>query len=187
MQATCESCDRPARARGLCSTHYVAERRRDVNGPGCIACPGCGKATRGSICRQCRRNAVCSVEGCHETSRSRGMCERHYSGIRNRRRRARLASVPYLPYSLADISVRDGFSCGLCGAPVDMSLRFPDSGSPSVDHVTPLSRGGADAPSNVQLAHLGCNSSKGARIHDDGPSNAQAPSPGRPKGRQPRA
>lgn len=36
--------------------------------------------------------------------------------------------------------------------------------SPSIDHVIPLSRGGAHAMGNVQSAHLRCNSSKGDKL-----------------------
>jgi 5-methylcytosine-specific restriction endonuclease McrA len=32
-----------------------------------------------------------------------------------------------------------------------------------LDHIVPLSRGGTHEPSNVQLAHYGCNSKRGAK------------------------
>lgn len=59
---------------------------------------------------------------------------------------------------------RDGDGCGICGERVDFDLRFPDRGSPSVDHVVPFSRGGSHDPSNLQLAHFGCNATKQARV-----------------------
>ncbi|KNX39497.1 hypothetical protein VV01_14575 [Luteipulveratus halotolerans] len=61
------------------------------------------------------------------------------------------------------IAKRDGFKCGLCGRRVAMDLVWPHPMSPSLDHVVPLSEGGDHAPANVQLAHLRCNVSKGAR------------------------
>ncbi len=45
-----------------------------------------------------------------------------------------------------------------------MTARRPDLMTPSIDHVVPLSRGGSNHPSNLQLAHLLCNLSKGNRI-----------------------
>lgn len=59
---------------------------------------------------------------------------------------------------------RDGWICGLCGLPVDDYLTYPDPRSASLDHVTPLSLGGSHMLENVQLAHLGCNVQKGARV-----------------------
>lgn len=59
-----------------------------------------------------------------------------------------------------DIHVRDGWTCQLCHEPIDRAIAWPHPKSPSIDHIIPLSRGGAHALSNVQSAHLGCNSSK---------------------------
>lgn len=53
--------------------------------------------------------------------------------------------------------------CGECGHPVDKTLRFPHPKSPAVDHIIPISMGGAELhPGNLQLLHLGCNASKKA-------------------------
>ena len=71
--------------------------------------------------------------------------------------------VRYTRVSRAAVFRRSGWICQLCLEPVDPSLRFPASGSASLDHVVPLSRGGHHVLANCQLAHLGCNSSKGAR------------------------
>lgn len=81
--------------------------------------------------------------------------------ISRRKRRARLAGVAHEPYTLAEIAERDGFICWLCGDSVDMSLRFPDSSSASIDHVLPVSLGGDDIRANVKLAHFGENASRG--------------------------
>lgn len=55
---------------------------------------------------------------------------------------------------------RDGGGCSICGRTVDFSCKFPHPDSPSVDHVIPLSRGGANVPENLALACLGCNRKK---------------------------
>lgn len=70
---------------------------------------------------------------------------------------------PLEPVLLADIAARDGGLCGLCRENVDLDLPWPHPQSKSLDHITPLSRGGPHVASNVQLAHLGCNTAKGNR------------------------
>lgn len=80
----------------------------------------------------------------------------------DRRRRAALRSVHSEPYLRSEIGDRDGWVCQLCREPVDSSLDYPDPWSASVDHVVPLSEGGDDVRSNVQIAHLRCNLKKGA-------------------------
>lgn len=43
-----------------------------------------------------------------------------------------------------------------------MSKQHPHPRAPVVDHIMPLSRGGEDTKTNVQLAHSKCNGAKGA-------------------------
>lgn len=80
-----------------------------------------------------------------------------------RRRRAALRGAASEPYTLDEIAARDRYRCQLCLCQVDMEIPAPDPASPSIDHVLPLSAGGDDVRANVQLAHYGCNSAKGAR------------------------
>lgn len=48
--------------------------------------------------------------------------------------------------------------CGICGLPVDKSLKYPDPFSPTVDHIIPVAkRGDPIAIENLQLAHRRCN------------------------------
>lgn len=51
---------------------------------------------------------------------------------------------------------RDRGLCGICGY-------FVESNLASIDHVTPLSRGGLHKWDNVQLVHVRCNKRKGVR------------------------
>lgn len=81
------------------------------------------------------------------------------------RRRMRVEQAsPGEPVVPAEVHARDGWTCRLCGRPIDPEVAWPDPMSASVDHVVPLSRGGAHSMGNVQSAHLGCNSSKGDRL-----------------------
>jgi hypothetical protein len=76
-------------------------------------------------------------------------------------RRARIAGSQRI--RSIEIYERDGWLCGICGAPVEAARKAPDPLSPTLDHIVPLSRGGEHSRLNVQCAHLGCNSRKGAR------------------------
>lgn len=55
--------------------------------------------------------------------------------------------------------------CGICGKPVDMSLRYPNPMSKTVDHIIPINRGGHPSDlENLQLAHLTCNLEKSDKL-----------------------
>ena len=90
-------------------------------------------------------------------------CVEEKSRQKVRRRRALKRGGIAEPYTLAEIAQRDRHRCQLCRRKVDLTVQWPDPKSPSIDHVIPVSEGGGDLKANVQLAHFGCNSSKGAR------------------------
>lgn len=53
--------------------------------------------------------------------------------------------------------LRQNHRCAICTGPISLL----DS---HIDHVFPLSEGGEDDPSNLQLVHMNCNLRKGRRI-----------------------
>lgn len=56
-------------------------------------------------------------------------------------------------------------TCGMCGRPVDTTLGPGYDGSPEVDHIIPLERGGHPLDrKNLVLMHRLCNRKKGDRI-----------------------
>lgn len=63
-----------------------------------------------------------------------------------------------------EIFVRDQWMCKICHDPIDRSVKFPHPRSVSLDHIVPLSKGGKHVRKNVQTAHFGCNSRKGAKL-----------------------
>lgn len=73
---------------------------------------------------------------------------------------ARIKHTTYregIPRELRDrILDRDRGICQLCGTPVDPEFH--------IDHIYPVSRGGATNAGNLQLAHPMCNIRKGARV-----------------------
>lgn len=61
--------------------------------------------------------------------------------------------------------LKSGNVCGICGNPIDMSLKAPHPMSPCIDHIVPVSRGGHPSDiDNLQLAHMRCNQAKSDRL-----------------------
>ena len=55
--------------------------------------------------------------------------------------------------------------CGICGHPVDFSLKYPHPLSPCIDHIIPVAKGGHPSDiDNLQLAHWTCNRQKSDKI-----------------------
>lgn len=61
--------------------------------------------------------------------------------------------------------IATGNTCGICGGPVDKSLKTGDPMAPVVDHIIAISKGGhPSALENLQLAHAGCNRQKSDKL-----------------------
>lgn len=158
----------------------MERRRRLVN------CPRCGKEFwpwfDGTHARKfCNRRCafpkkpkairVPQERGCQwcgnqfRGRRSQKFCRKQCNDIaKSKRRKAKLRGSTAPETSIAYIYERDRGTCWLCKQKVKRSVRWPLSGAPSIDHVIPLSKGGTDEPSNLRLAHLGCNRTKRAHI-----------------------
>ena len=55
--------------------------------------------------------------------------------------------------------------CGICGRPVDLSLKVGDPMAPCVDHIIPVAKGGHPSDiDNLQLAHWTCNRQKSDKL-----------------------
>jgi 5-methylcytosine-specific restriction endonuclease McrA len=70
--------------------------------------------------------------------------------------RARKMGVEWHQVDLRDVYRAHDGKCGICGEHVPL-LRA------SFDHIVPLVKGGPHVLSNLQPAHVACNSRKGAR------------------------
>ena len=59
-------------------------------------------------------------------------------------------------------------TCGICGQPVDMKLRYPNPLAKCIDHIIPISKGGHPSDiDNLQLAHWTCNRQKSDKVIAD--------------------
>lgn len=55
--------------------------------------------------------------------------------------------------------------CGICGKPVDKSLKYPHPLAPCIDHIIPIAKGGHPSDiNNMQLAHWTCNRQKSDKL-----------------------
>lgn len=158
-----------AKAAARSSRDAIGRERRRVRKP----CEQCGAVfTASSVkvrscsgtCGQLLRNAEGRGVGQFKTAEEREAARQAMWQRKNRRRRALKRKAKSERYDLAEIAERDGFTCGICSTPVNMLLRRPDRWSPTIDHVVPIAAGGDDTRANVQLAHFGCNSRKGAKV-----------------------
>lgn len=74
------------------------------------------------------------------------------------KRRMILASLPFdTSITTAAVYERDNGVCGLCNQPVSES-------DATIDHIIPVSRGGAHVWANVHIAHKSCNCSKSNKL-----------------------
>lgn len=65
-------------------------------------------------------------------------------------------------------------TCGICGHPVDFSLKSPHPMSPTIDHIIPIAKGGHPSDiDNLQLAHWTCNRQKSDKIFKQGHQTKQ--------------
>ncbi len=79
-------------------------------------------------------------------------------------RARRLGCTEVDVFEATQVFERDGWTCYLCNRPVGLEVDIFHPDSPTVDHVVPLTKGGAHALHNVRCAHLGCNSRKADRL-----------------------
>jgi len=166
-QRTCsrEGCNRPfdvstgrGRPRKYCSSACNRTSSRDNKGRECSSLD-CHLPVRAlGLCSNCWKRAA----------RASGRLKDEPWDDRRRanaeKRRARKFGVGYEDFERSEVFARDNWMCGLCSEPVDPDITWPDPLSPSLDHVLPLSLGGAHSRANTQCSHLGCNVAKGNRV-----------------------
>lgn len=173
-------CERPYSGLGYCSLHEQRFRKHGDPGPLGLTRWGNRTCSAAGCDDQHHANGFCAFHNKHagaETSRPCSRCgdaidmmERNAAGRKRHGstlmcRDCLRARTSRSKWSAKAIAARDESpECRLCGVDVDLSVRFPDPMSGSVDHILPVSRGGANDLDNLQLAHLVCNMRKGANL-----------------------
>ena len=111
----------------------------------------------------------CSHECKRKTMNRLSKANKRARGVRDtHRHRARKYGCAYdSSVTLAKLIKRDGLKCAICGKPCDPNdhswYKYSGPMYPSIDHILPMSKGGGHVWSNVQVAHIICNSEKGDR------------------------
>lgn len=154
---------------------------REVRKPGTRFC----SSTCATRFRRVNHDGSCAKSECERSAEARGLCIMHWRRwarstgreqapawtegrkANYQKRRAQKLNLPADNIRPADVYERDEWACGICSAPVDRNLAYPDPMSPSLDHILPLSLGGHHVMANVTLAHLSCNVQKGNRVEVD--------------------
>lgn len=140
-------------------------------------CRACRREQAARICEQCGRkfwprspqkprpeapqrfcSLICVAEyrRIHEDPRTQR--------IANNRRRRAIHAATWDQVPDQQIYQRDSWICQICETPIQPDLRYPEPLSPSIDHITPLSLGGADNAPNKRATHLICNIRRGNRL-----------------------
>jgi 5-methylcytosine-specific restriction endonuclease McrA len=162
---------KPGQAR-FCSkrcNEVASGKRRDAPpSPAECALPECGatfqpKKTGQRCCSEKHGKLLYNRESRADGRQKPGAWNDKRRDNYHRRRALKKDASTGEPVLFAAIAERDRWRCCLCRKAVSPTIKWPDSMSPSLDHLVPLSKGGAHDPSNVALAHLGCNSAKNNR------------------------
>lgn len=156
---TIDECDKPHRARGLCSTHYNDTHQPHRHASTGAPCTICGatvarpkRSDRRPVCSPACRLLLWAMPG-----------GKHYDWATDAARRARHAgAVVVETFTREEVFERDSWTCQVCGLHLSIDTDPFDPTAPTVDHVVPLSQGGEHSRANVQAACLHCNSSKQA-------------------------
>jgi 5-methylcytosine-specific restriction endonuclease McrA len=125
------------------------KRYKDKPSGAIVACAVCGNHFQRTTGRIKACSDVCSAVLAKERDQRR----------LQRRRTANTGE----PYTIRELRERDGDKCWICVKRIDFTLSGMDPMGPTIDHLLPLSHGGADCKSNVKMAHRQCNVNRSNR------------------------
>ena len=158
-----ENCSNKMIAKGLCKKHYSlyyfkSEKGKEARKKYAMS-EKCKEANKRYAKSEKGREANCErVKKYSSTEKGKEVSRK-----RNQKRRAQKRTSLTDNFFSREIFERDNWMCKICGEPIFEELKHPHHFSASIDHIIPLSKGGAHTPENVQAAHLICNIRKGNR------------------------
>lgn len=127
---------------------HVRVRRNDA-----VACAGCGVHFSPLSSRRNYCTELCRISAGYR--RNPGSTHR---------RRAKRFGCEYAEIDKVRVFERDGWRCQLCGVKTPKTAKGTRAANaPELDHIVPMSRGGAHRYENVHCACRACNAAKGAR------------------------
>ncbi len=181
MTCSQAGCQRPHRAKGLCSTHYNQAYQPERHPQVRRTCETCGETSAtwgpsfqppqsvvpqdhparwiGSTSPVFLRD--CNACGGPIAARS---ARQVYCGRKCQDRARDLRRAGRHRGRRVEILERDGWWCWLCQGAINPLLRVPHPLAGTVDHLEPRSTGGGDEDDNLAAAHMSCNSRRGASL-----------------------
>lgn len=144
-------------------------RSNGIGGSICQVSNGVGRGEKRK-CLACGIEFECSAG--HNKKYCSEKCARSvYDSIYGAKRRASIVVVDN-DISLKKLYVRDHGICHICGKitnwddyTVVNGKKCVSKNYPTIDHIIPVSRGGAHSWDNIALAHMSCNASKCNRLY----------------------
>jgi hypothetical protein len=140
-----------------------------VSFPSCLTCgvifaarAGGQRAVRATCSDACFRRWRAALEVIRHANLSGEQLAAHRAR-RSARRAVTQGALVVETFAPTEVFQRDNWLCGLCGEPVDQTLKYPDPMSASLDHVIPISLGGEHSRANTRCSHLICNIRRGNR------------------------
>jgi len=85
----------------------------------------------------------------------------------SQRRRALQRDAFVAPVYRKRVFESDGYRCHICNKMTKKTATVPHPMAPTIDHLTPLAKGGTHEPLNCRTAHFICNSKKSDRLAGD--------------------
>lgn len=157
-----ENCDRPHQAKGLCKMHYKRQDQRHHD------------YAKEWFSKNRKRANQLSKDWVKRNpeKRKKAALKYYYSNrekyyVHTTARRSRIKSAHREPWDRFEIAERDNWTCGICKTQIENmpKEKYRDPMYLNIDHIIPISKGGDDAPHNLQAAHASCNKKKWVK-HD---------------------
>jgi 5-methylcytosine-specific restriction endonuclease McrA len=93
-------------------------------------------------------------------------CAEQAVSARNRRKNIKRRGVTPSAGTVEMLRQQAGDNCQLCLEPIDFVLQRTSRMGATIDHIHPISLGGTDDVSNLQLAHWICNNRKSNKVSE---------------------